>query len=809
MKFKSFQIADYAAAAMTPGCVLAHDTGLGKSLAAVTVPLLWLGYDATPANGVPASVRVRGSVLIVAPGDLHDQLCAEFKKFFGITPTPLNHQHDLSAIINSLPATRDTQRATRRVRPGFYITSYTRLAVNGVKKIEDLTKDGTDAAIAGLNLTLSDLQAFHGRRGIIHKDDYAALGVTANVTQEQLDAALERRLRSLRREESTIAARLSSEATHGHAVLSNFTPPFAPCAFPDANAKVKAVWHELVNEKLGEYAAGIGQTRDYDTSLDGGAPRRPEISDEAALPIHRIKCVYSPSMADLCHDLFDCVVIDEGVKMKGTDTQVGRGIRRMQPKYRLVLTATPIKNRLPDVFWLAWWAAGGHDDATARFPYAGGADELERFAGKFMLREFNKTKCFKESGGRKPSHHTKLRPEICNIHLLWKILAPNILRRRKSDIGQDIVKKVRHLYRVPMGLHQRRVYQYHVEAEYLDCNKQPAPGAQLQALRVAAAAPDSALLIEKPLPDSAPPDLIHRSRHSFTPKVACALTLLKDILDRGEQVAVFSAFNDPSDTLSRYLDEAGIDHFLLDGRTSQRKRGRQSAAFNAGECPITLAGLDSMAEGHNWDNVNNIMLTSYTWAADKMIQAINRAHRLTSRRDVNVYAILCDQSADCVLEDNINEKTNSAELAIDGRLLGEKAEEKSIGDLLREALRDFRSASLSARSGATAGEMCSPESPDEEELQKTWPVLREQLREAARRRTSPRAVERESNENLIRLPVEVPAQADWSVFAPPASASICAAKMPVAIPIPPSFPIAASPREAGALPSWRRLAIAV
>ena len=48
---------------------------------------------------------------------------------------------------------------------------------------------------------------------------------------------------------------------------------------------------------------------------------------------------------------------------------------------------------------------------------------------------------------------------------------------------------------------------------------------------------------------------------------------------------------------------------------------------------------NGMAEGHNWDSVNNIILTSYTWTADKIIQSINRAHRLTSRRDVNLYVI--------------------------------------------------------------------------------------------------------------------------------------------------------------------------
>jgi hypothetical protein len=91
-------------------------------------------------------------------------------------------------------------------------------------------------------------------------------------------------------------------------------------------------------------------------------------------------------------------------------------------------------------------------------------EEHERFAKKFMLSEFNKTKA--EENGGAPSRFTKLRPEICNIHLLWKILAPNVLRRRKQDIQltreelkrigmaeckpvKAIVQKVRHVKFAP------------------------------------------------------------------------------------------------------------------------------------------------------------------------------------------------------------------------------------------------------------------------------------------------------------------------------------------------------------------------
>jgi hypothetical protein len=257
------------------------------------------------------------------------------------------------------------------------------------------------------------------------------------------------------------------------------------------------------------------------------------------------------------------------------------------------------------------------------------------------------------------------------------------------------------------------------------------------------------------------------------PRIACALTLIRDILHRREQVAVFSAFNDPSDILSRHLNEAGIDHYLLDDRTTQCRRGLRSAAFNNGECPVSLAGIDSMAEGHNWDNVNNIILTSYTWAADKIIQAINRAHRLTSRKDVNLYVIICDQSADRVLEDNITEKTNSSELAIDGRLLGETTEERGIAELLRDAMSDFQS---------------KQDCPNEETLAQNWPALREELQAAARgwHQSELRPeVQLESNRNPIGIDLPT-----------------------IIFPMPLPKPQQNTPVRHVNLPSWRRVRLA-
>ena len=548
------------------------------------------------------------------------------------------------------------------------------------------------------------------------------------------------------------------------------------CAGPDpqfrqlAPAQQNFILRHFLADKLSRYEATVGTIREYEQYEDGDwkpVPSRRDGEPESTNLKRRIECIYSPSLADLCHDAFKCVVVDEGVKMKGEDTHVGRGVRKMNPPYRLVLTATPVKNRLPDIFRLAWWAAGGKAEAHARFPYRDDPEERAKFANTFLVSEHNLTKDAKaREAGRNssPGRFKRLTAEVCNIHRLWKLLGPIVLRRRKQDCGEEIVPKLRKVVRCEMGTLQQQVYQYHLQAKYLDCNGQKAVGAQLQALRIAAADPSSDHLTAqsgrlsitctctKPFPnpslhsdlpegaDRQPPNpncplchgegeipLPHRSGQAFTPKMASVLSIIEEILARKEQVVVGSAFNDPLDRLSDWLTEAGVRHVKLDGRVSQKRRGVHAARFKRGRhatpdtsqegeaIPVMLAGVECMSEGHSFHLTNNVILFVYSWAYDKFIQFLARIHRLNSVRPVNVYVVLCEGTIDRRLESLIQDKGDAAELVLDGRLIGERTEEVNLAELLQIAHQEFESSTRTI---------------DEALLQSQWPALRDKLRTA-------------------------------------------------------------------------------
>jgi hypothetical protein len=349
----------------------------------------------------------------------------------------------------------------------------------------------------------------------------------------------------------------------------------------------------------------------------------------------------------------------------------------------------------------------------------------------------------------------KLTPEVCNVHRLWKLFRPIILRRRKQDTGLEIVPKLRRVIRCEMGTLQKKVYQYHLDAEYRDLDGCPATGAQLQALRIAAADPSSDHLTAQPGEPVEPCEcqsslnhasrithhpcprchgrgvlpLPHRSGTAYIPKMATVLTLLAEILERREQALLFSAFNDSLDHLSRWLNEASVRHVVLDGRVNQKRRGQIAALFKQGRLldtqhalrttqqapspiPMTLAGVECMAEGHSFHLTNNVILLAYSWAYDKFKQALDRVHRLNSVQPVNVYVVLCTGSIDRRLESLVQEKSAAAELVLDGRLIGERTEEINLAELLKVARREFN------EKDATL---------DEGLLQAQWPQLRQRL----------------------------------------------------------------------------------
>lgn len=391
-------------------------------------------------------------------------------------------------------------------------------------------------------------------------------------------------------------------------------------------------------------------------------------------------------------EFFDCVVIDEGVRLKATESLISLGVRTLRPQFRLVLTGTPVKNILDDIFWLAHWACGGHSDPTPRWPYEDSDKAKERFANDHLLLERNISREEEYKARTGKNRTTKKRtPRICNIHRLWKLFGPVIIRRRKDDCGEDIVAKRFVPMRIRPGTAQQAVYQRYVANKPVASKTgEPVKGTtraamQLQLLREAALCPDSLHLSQANVCGDGP----KRSWTDLTPKSIAMLKLVGDLLQVGQQLTIMSSFQHFSRTFSARLTEAGVSHAVLDGSVPPEKRGEIAAEFKARKFAVLIGGIESMSEGHSFDQCSHLILPSLVWAMDKNLQAIDRVHRLTSREDVTIYTFATENTVDVLLESRFQEKKDSAQLALDGRLFADDHKEINLTELLADAITNF------------------------------------------------------------------------------------------------------------------------
>src|ERR1019366_2170753 len=244
----------------------------------------------------------------------------------------------------------------RTLPPGYYLTSYSQLSGNGVKSFPELNRGRIQSTMLELNLTEQDAVQWFEDRGPRHADLYSGLEVTVAAGWQTIAAQGKMLLRIARENGNTAQA---DRITTALSTLEWITPLNGGHAWQHLKESQQDYLRtEMTIAKHAEFSKNIGEIRLVGTrsTASDDEPEKNGTQWNASLPV---KSAFSPSLADLCQDAFAAIIVDEGVKIKGEETIIGRGCRQINAAHRLVMSATPIKNRFPDVFRLAHYSTGG------------------------------------------------------------------------------------------------------------------------------------------------------------------------------------------------------------------------------------------------------------------------------------------------------------------------------------------------------------------------------------------------------------------------------------------------------------------
>jgi SNF2 family DNA or RNA helicase len=336
---------------------------------------------------------------------------------------------------------------------------------------------------------------------------------------------------------------------------------------------------------------------------------------------------------------YDLIIIDEAHKLKNNKTKNYEFVQSLKKKFCLLLTATPIQNRIEEIFNLVSLLKPGHLGSETAF--------YEKY--KRDARSLNDNEHLKE--------------------LVNKVM----IRNRRADTGIEWTK--RHVETIPIVFspQEKELYEAITELKSEGDWVQTSAFSVMTLQREACSSRESVfytlknMLQKKENPTKAFEDqiqyLISKVEAVTTnSKAEKTLELIQKIDDK---VIIFTEYRATQMYLQWYLKQNGISSVPFRGGFKRGKKDWMRELFQ--KHAQVLIATEAGGEGINLQFCNHIINFDLPWNPMRLEQRIGRIHRLGQEKDVMIYNFAIQNT----VEEHIL------------KLLYEKIElfEKVIGDL--------------------------------------------------------------------------------------------------------------------------------
>ncbi|ELS03363.1 DNA/RNA helicase, superfamily II, SNF2 family [Xenococcus sp. PCC 7305] len=295
------------------------------------------------------------------------------------------------------------------------------------------------------------------------------------------------------------------------------------------------------------------------------------------------------------------IVLDEAQAIKNMATKRSKAAMKLQGKFKLITTGTPIENHLGELWNLF------------RFINPGLLGSWEQFNQRFAIPI-----------ERSQDKQTKKQ--------LKKLIQPFLLRRTKTQVLEELPSRTEITLHVDMSSEEMAFY---------EALRQKAI-ARLSDTEATAGAKHLQVLAEimKLRRACCNTSLVMSDSNLPSAKLEVFGEVLEELLDNRHKALVFSQFVDHLHIIRDYLDEKNISYQYLDGSTPAKKRKIGVDKFQGGEGDVFLISLKAGGTGLNLTAADYVIHMDPWWNPAVEDQASDRAHRIGQKRPVTIYRLV-------------------------------------------------------------------------------------------------------------------------------------------------------------------------
>jgi len=325
---------------------------------------------------------------------------------------------------------------------------------------------------------------------------------------------------------------------------------------------------------------------------------------------------------------WDLIILDEGQRIKNWEAKTTQTMKSLRSPFALVLSGTPLENRLDDLFSIVEFI----DD--------------RRLGPAF--RFFNRHRVTDEKGkvlGYK------------DLDLLRERLKPVLLRRTRSAVMRDLPLRTTEIVRVAPTDEQAEIEAAQMQIVSTIVRKKYI--SEMDLLRL-----QKALLLARMNADST--FLVDKHPPGFSSKLERLQELLEELAgEQDRKIVLFSEWTTTLSLIEPQIKRLKLDYVRLDGSVPQKKRQQLVHRFQRDSTCRAFLTTNAGSTGLNLQAANTVINVDLPWNPAVLEQRISRAHRMGQKNPVQVYLLVTEGTIEEKLLATLSAKHDLALAALD------------------------------------------------------------------------------------------------------------------------------------------------
>jgi SNF2 family DNA or RNA helicase len=336
-----------------------------------------------------------------------------------------------------------------------------------------------------------------------------------------------------------------------------------------------------------------------------------------------------PLRSELTAREWDMVVVDEAHRVRNARTASGRLARGLRTRYLLLLSATPVENRLEDLFELVSLVSPGLLGTAAEFRrrHGGTGQAKSQPQATSQTQATSQAPAQSDSGTRAGAT-----AGVRNVAELRDRTRQVMVRHRRSEVEVMLPQRLAETVLVTPDDDEAALYAA-VAARVRREARTATPSRMLALRSLTRLAGSSPAALTPTLAKVGWTDLAGRAGAvGVTSKIRVLVELLRRRLAAEEKVVVFTAFRPTLDALAGALSRAGIGAAVYHGGLARADKERVIADFRD-RAPVLLT-TESAGEGRNLQFCHVMANVDLPWNPMQIEQRLGRLHRVGQKHDV-------------------------------------------------------------------------------------------------------------------------------------------------------------------------------